>query len=118
MDRVTLFKINRTTLVDRITSHIENAAQHSFSNRHTDWRTGALQGHPSLQSLSRRHGDRPNHPFTKMLLDFEDQMMRTAIDREINLQSVKNFRHLLERAEIDVNYWADNLNNFTFIHRN
>jgi len=52
-----------------------------------------------------------------MLLDFESQLRRIAVDLVLDLERVINFRQTLIVGELDIHDRADDLNDVSFIHK-
>ena len=98
-------------VVDRITGHIENAAQRLLAYRNRDRRTGRHGLHAAYQSVGRTHCDASNCLIAKVLCDLYDEkfpVLAGDMDSFIN-------RRKMSLCKFDIQYRTDNLSDFTCI---
>src|SRR4030095_16178072 len=114
MDRVAFLGLDGSTLIDRVSRNVEDAAHHAFPDRHVDRYVGIGHFQPPLESLGAGHGDSANPLLAKMLLHFESEAGRLTLDLEVNREGVVDSRKLVRKLDID--YRTDHLNNFASIH--
>jgi len=117
MNRIALGEFDRAFVVYRVAGDIEQATQNTLPDGHRDWTTRVVHAHSALQAFGGRHRDRAHAGFAEMLLHFKSQLGRAAVDLEVDLERVINFRHAFLVGEFDVHDRPDNLNDISFIHK-
>ncbi len=97
--------------VDRLTQHVHDTAQGSFTYRHLNrlFKVGHFQA--TLQAVRRTHCDGTYYAAAQLLLHFQHQTRITIF----NLKGVVHLRYSVLR-ELDVNYGADDLDNLSSCH--
>ena len=91
MNRIPFCELNRASIIDRIAGNIENASESPLAYWHGDGATGVVHFHPALQTFGRRHGNRAHPIFAEMLLHFEGELGRVAIDLVLDFERVIDF---------------------------
>ena len=117
MDRVTLRESNRAAIIDRIAGDIEDPAESPLAHRHGDRAAGVVDGHAALQAFGRGHGDRAHPVFAEVLLHFEGELGRGAVDFVFEFERVVDARQLGRVLEFHVHHGTDDLNDISFIHK-
>ena len=73
-------------------------------------------GHPTLETLGRGHGDRSYPAFAEMLLHFEGHLGGLAVDGVIDLERIVDLGQCaLFGVELGVDDGADDLYDFTCV---
>ncbi len=116
MDRITLRKRNRTAFVYGIAGDVEETPQDPLAHRDRDRAAGVVDRHAALQAFGGRHGDGAHPVFAEMLLHFEGQLGRGAVDVVFKFQRVVDARQLARALEFHVHHGTDDLNDISFIH--
>ena len=86
VDRVLLRVRHRTALVSRLTRDIEDTAENAFANWHRDRYPEGGHLEPALEAFGGAHCDGADPAFTEVLLHFEGDLGRNAIDVERDLK--------------------------------
>eukprot|EP00756_Hemistasia_phaeocysticola_P019160 Hpha_TRINITY_DN15643_c1_g2::TRINITY_DN15643_c1_g2_i1::g.101236::m.101236/K02835/prfA, MTRF1, MRF1; peptide chain release factor 1 len=110
VDRPELVVRDRTTLVDRLTEHVEDTAQRRLPHRDTDLRAGVHRLLAQLQQVSRLHSNRTGRLPVQVLHDLKLQGLVTPGDVR-HVQRSQHRRHTLR--EVHVHHRTDDLNNVT-----
>ena len=117
MNGITLFRVDRSALIDWISSDVEYSAENAFTNRHRDRGRRIGNRHPALQPFGGRHRDCSNPTTPKVLLYFQGQLFRrTSLHLEVDLQRVVDAWHPIAFTEIGIHNGANDLDNGTCIH--
>jgi len=117
MNRIPFYELNRAFVIDRIAGNIENASESSLAYWHGDGAASVIHFHPPFQAFGRRHGNRAHPVFAQMLLYFERQFGRVAIDFVLDLERVIDFRQLRYVTKFHIDHRTDDLNNISCIHK-
>ncbi len=119
VNRIGLFRLDRPFFVNRLTQHIDEAAQRFTPDRHRDRRTGIHNIHASGQTICRRHRDAADAIFTKMRRNFQSNVDSRLARRLIgflgDLQRIVDIRQLTGR-KLRVHNRSDDLDHFTCAH--
>src|SRR5262249_52151243 len=109
MNRVTLVRVDRATLIDGLTDDIEHASQNDVANGHGNRGAGIDDFIAALETLRRSHGHSPNPIIAQVLFDLEC-LLRAPLAGYIKFdgQGVIDGRQGVE--ELDVDDGPDNLN--------
>src|SRR2546421_151396 len=116
MDRVTLRVSDRAAFSARVAGRVEGAAAPPLAPRPRDRPASVVDRHAALESFRRRHRDGADPIFTKMLLHFEGELGRIAVDLVFELERVINAGQLGRVFEFHVHHRTDDLNDSSFIH--
>jgi hypothetical protein len=92
MNRQVRLRLHRTLPVDRVSEHIEHAAERALADGHRNRRTGQVHLQAAPQPVGRTHRDSPHQVVAEQLLHFEHQ--RAAVVR-VDLEGVMNLGHPL-----------------------
>src|SRR5207302_3399780 len=114
---ITLGKIRRAAIIDRIAGDVEYTPKPAFAHRHADWTAGIVYVHPALQSFGRRHRDGTDPVFAEMLLYFEREFVWVAVDFVLDFERAVDFRQFFYFRKFHVHYGTDYLNDVSFIHK-
>ncbi len=107
---------NRTGFVNRLTDHVQDAAEGLGTNRHNDLLAGIEHLLTADQTVGTVHGDGPNRIFTQMLGNFQNQVPLPVINRGVGyFERVVDLGELAG-IELNVDNRADDLCNASFIH--
>src|SRR5437762_14203442 len=117
MDWVTLREFYRAAVVDRITGHVEQTAEHTFAHRHADGSAGIGHAHAALKPFGRGHRDGAHPIFAEVLLHFEGQLGRIAAHFVLDLERAMDFWEPRFIRELDVHHRTNDLNNISFFHK-
>src|SRR4029079_10531691 len=113
MDRIVLFRLNRSALIDRVSSHVEHPAHDAFADRH-GYRTAAISNlEAPFEALGARHGDRPDPLVAEVLLHFERGFGGLVLNRVLDAQGVRDPRQRLRKY--NVNHLTETLNNLSLV---
>src|SRR5690606_14394397 len=93
----------------RVTSHVENAAQHFFTNRNGDRSTSVHHLHAAAQTVGGGHCNGTNPAITKVLLNFANHASVFAANVMGDLQCVVDFWKFAGGGEIHVHHGTDDL---------
>src|SRR4030095_6262574 len=117
MDWVTLGVVHRASVIDRVASDVKQTAKHRLAYWHGDRTASIGYAHPALQPFRRRHCNRANPAFAKMLLHLERQLGWIAICFVLDFEGVVDFRQRLFVRKFHVHYGTDYLNYVASIHK-
>ena len=116
MNRMALFKLNRTEIIDRLANHIHNAAQRSMTHRNGNG-TPLIDGfHAAHHTFGGFHGNAPRASSTEMLLHFEDDIHGRGNGESVADHAYRliNGRHV-RLGELHGNSGTGNLNYVAYI---
>ncbi len=95
--------------VDRLSEHVEDAAERFGADRNRDRLTEIDHLHAALQAVGRLHRNRSNPVLSQMLLDLDDDVDRIAAgSRGLDAERMVDFGKM-SRFELDVDHGPDNL---------
>src|ERR1035441_3676033 len=115
VDRAVLLSNDRPSLVHRIAADVKHAPHNARADGHGNGLAGIDHLHAALEAVSGGHGNRPNPVVAKVLLNFEGQFsLPQQRDIVFDGQGVVDEGELI--GKLDVHHWADDLNDFAFIH--
>ena len=117
MNRVALRESDRAAIINRIAGDVKNAAQRPLTDRDGNRAARVGDRHAALQTFGRGHGDGTDPVFAEMLLHFEGEFGRVAVDLEFEFERVIDPRDLPSFIEIHINNGADDLDDITFVHK-
>ncbi len=117
MNRIALGECHGAAIINRVARDVKKTAEHPFTDRHRDWSAGISDSHPTLETFRRRHSDGTHPVFTQMLLHFEGELSRVAIDFVLDFERVVDARQSFSFRKFDVHNGTDHLNNVSFIHK-
>ena len=117
VNRVTLRERNRPAIIDRIAGHVKDAAQRPLAHRHGDRAAGVGHGHAALETFGPGHRDGANPFFAEVLLHFEGELVRVAVDLVLDLERVVDPGKFFGFGEVHVDDGTDDLDNITSIHK-
>src|SRR5581483_8730373 len=114
MDRIKLLGVDWPAFIDRISSNVEHATHHGIADRHRDGLARVDDFEAALESFGAGHGDGAHPTVSEVLLYFECQLGRLALNFIVHGERMVNLRY--RSGELDVYHRADHLNNFACIH--
>ena len=117
MNRITLRESDRAAIIDRIAGDVKDPAESPLAHRDGDRAAGVVDRHAALQALGRGHGDGAHPVFAEMLLHFEGELGRVAVDLVFEFERVIDARELFGFIEIHVDDGTDDLDDVTCIHK-
>src|SRR6267142_1820515 len=105
---------NVAEVVDRITYHIHDPAQGSFTNWNGDWSAGIDGFHSAHHAVGGQHRDGAHAAFTQVLLYFGDHIDRVGHVKAFGsyAQRLVNRRQIVF-SKLDVHHRANNLHDAT-----
>ena len=118
MNRISLGVFDWTTLVNGITSHIENTTKNPIPNWHANGSSSCCHRQTTLQPFAPTHSDRPYPTFPEVLLNFKNEFRIDAIDIELNFEGFINLWENSRDRKIDVHNGADDLDDGAGIAHN
>jgi peptide chain release factor 1 len=107
MDGPLGFRLDRTSLVDRIADHVDDAAEEAGADRHRDRAAGVAHFLPAHQAFAGVHGNGAHGVLTELLRHFEHQ----AVALVLGFERIQNRRQLA--FEVHVDDGADDLGDTT-----
>jgi hypothetical protein len=117
VDRKSLVGFHRAKLVDRITDDIQNPSECPGSDRDSDRQSGINSCHPPDKTVSCLHGNSPDLAIAEvqsyLKRDVKIKGAFSGIAFLLNLQGVKDFRHLF--FKLNVHNRTDNLRDLSYI---
>ena len=116
VNRIFFRKINGALAVHGIARDVENASEHAFADGCLNRRSRVRNFHSAHEPVRRAHCDCANDARAQMLLHFEHEPRRRAVERVIHFQRVVNRGNVLF-IELRVHDRADNLGNRSFVHK-
>jgi hypothetical protein len=101
-------------VVYRVSSYVEDSAEHLFPDRDGNWGSRILNLGSSDETLCRGHGNRSYPVVPEVLLRFEDELVFVFRVRslEADFESIVDFGSRARR-ELDVHNGPDDLYDFT-----
>ncbi len=114
MDGIKLVGGNGALFVHDLAGDIKDAPHNPLANRHGNRGAGIRHLETALEALGAGHGDGANPVVAEVLLDFERQLGRLALDFVIHRQRVVDRGQWL--GKLHVHYRTDDLYDFAFVH--
>ena len=111
MDSPTLFFTDLAFHIYWFAQYVHDTTQRCFTYRDFDRVLKVFHIQTTTQAVGRTHGDGTYDTATELLLNFQHQMFITIL----HLKGVVHARYGILR-ELDVNYGADYLDNFSSSH--
>ena len=114
MDRIIFIRLNRSALVDWISSDVKHTPHDTVSDRHVYWAAAIHNVKAAFKTFGSGHRDCANQLVPKMLLNFECQIHWLILNPVFNSQGVIDPRQSV--IEFHVHNRTDDLNDFAFTH--
>jgi len=112
VDRKARLGLHGLAVVDRVTDHVEDAAEALGPDGHRDGAAGVAHGHAADQPVGRVHRDGADGVLAEVLGDLERQVLFCGRDAGVrDLQCAEDLRQLAV-AELDVDNRTDDLDDF------
>jgi peptide chain release factor 1 len=108
VNRKALVSLDRTTLVNGVTSDVHDTAKSRGADGNSDGSTGIMGSSTSDETLSTVHGNATDDVLTQMLGDLENELLTIVL----SLNRVENGREL-SAIELDVDDGTDDLVNLS-----
>ena len=112
MDRPALRRVDRATVVDRLASEIEDAAEGFLADRHGEGSAGVEAGAAADHAVGAAEGDAAHLAAAEMLLDFPDEVDGYPLRLMVDLDGVVDRRDRV-LGELRVERRPDDLGDMT-----
>jgi len=99
-----------------LTCDIEDTSKNSFADGDRDWGSKGAYFHAACETFGRTHSDGANPVLAEVLLNLECEILFFAADFEVDFERIVDFgQSSVCRAELDIDNWADDLNDSSFM---
>ena len=119
VDRIPLFRLHFPGFVDRLTQHVEHAAQGGFAHRNGNRRTRVHRFHSADQTVGGSHGHAADDVVSQVQCRFHHQVdvpFTRILGLVGNANRVVDFRQMAS-LELDVHHGAHHLNDASSAHQ-